>query len=100
MQKYDFQNSVGFIVNRAAKAFVKALDSELYEKVGVTFGQWKVIATLVDQNGLTQKEIAGKLGLKGSTLIPIIDKIEKEGLVVRKADPRDRRNNRIYRTGK
>jgi MarR family transcriptional regulator for hemolysin len=90
MQNYDFQNNIGFIVNRTAKAFVKALDYELREKVGVTIGQWKVIVILVNQNGLTQKEIADRLGLEGPTLIPIIDKMEKEGLVVRKEDPSDR----------
>jgi MarR family transcriptional regulator, transcriptional regulator for hemolysin len=100
LQKYDFENSIGFIVNRAAKAFVKSLDSELREKVGVTLGQWKVIVMLVNQDGLTQKEIADKLGLEGPTLIPIIDKMEKERLVVRKVDSDDRRNNRIYRTEK
>jgi MarR family transcriptional regulator for hemolysin len=100
LQKYDFENSIGFIVNRTAKAFVKALDSELREKVGITFGQWKVIVMLVNQDGLTQKEIADKLGLEGPTLIPIIDKMEKERLVVRKVDSDDRRNNRIYRTEK
>jgi MarR family transcriptional regulator for hemolysin len=100
LQKYDFENSIGFIVNRTAKAFVKALDSELREKVGITFGQWKVIVMLVNQDGLTQKEIADKLGLEGPTLIPIIDKMEKERLVVRKVDSDDRRNNRVYRTEK
>jgi MarR family transcriptional regulator for hemolysin len=98
IQRYDFQNSIGYIINRTAKAFIKALDSELREKVGVTAGQWKVIVMLVDQNGLTQKEIADKLGLDGATLIPIIDKMEKYELVLRKVDPADRRNNRIYRT--
>ena len=101
MQEYDFESSIGFIVNRTARAFVKALDSELHDKVGITVGQWKVIVMLVKyNNGLTQKEIADKLGLEGPTLIPIIDKMEKEELVVRKVDPSDRRNNRIYRTGK
>jgi MarR family transcriptional regulator for hemolysin len=100
LQKYDFENSIGFIVNRTAKAFVKALDSELREKVGITFGQWKVIVMLVNQDGLTQKEIADKLGLESPTLIPIIDKMEKERLVVRKVDSDDRRNNRVYRTEK
>lgn len=98
MQKYDFQESVGFIVNKTAKAFVKALDSELREKVGVTAGQWKVMVMLVDEDGLAQKEIAERLGLEGPTLIPIIDKMEKDDLVVRKVDTSDRRNNRIYRT--
>jgi MarR family transcriptional regulator for hemolysin len=98
VQRYDFRNSIGYIVNRTAKAFIKALDSQLREKVGVTAGQWKVLVMLVDQNGLTQKEIADRLGLDGATLIPIIDKMEKDKLVVRKVDPTDRRNNRIYRT--
>jgi MarR family transcriptional regulator for hemolysin len=100
MQKYDFQNNIGFIVNKTAKAFVKALDLELHEKVGVTVGQWKVMVMLVNQDGLSQKEIAERLGLEGPTLIPIIDKMEKDELVVRKIDPYDRRNNRIYRTEK
>jgi MarR family transcriptional regulator for hemolysin len=97
MQSYDFQNSIGFIVNRTAKVFVKALDSELREKVGVTFGQWKVFVMLSMQDGISQKEIANRLGLEAATLIPIIDKMEKEGLVVRQVD---QRNNRIYRTEK
>jgi MarR family transcriptional regulator for hemolysin len=100
MQMYDFENSIGFIVNRSAKIFVRALDTELRERVGVTFGQWKVIVMLVNENGSTQKEIADRLGLEGPTLIPIIDKMEEERLVVRKVDPDDRRNNRIYRTEK
>jgi DNA-binding MarR family transcriptional regulator len=55
---------------------------------------------LVNQSGLTQKEIADRLGLEGPTLIPVIDKMEKGGLVIRKVDAGDRRNNRIYRTEK
>jgi len=100
MKRYDFENNVGFIINRTAKSFVKAFDSELRSKVGVTVGQWKVMVMLVNQNGLTQKEIAERLRLESPTLIPIIDKMEMDGLVVRKADPLDRRNNRIYRTEK
>jgi predicted DNA-binding protein (UPF0251 family) len=76
-QRYDFGNSIGYIINRTAKAFIKALDSQLREKVCITAGQWKVLVMLVDQNGLTQKEIADRLGLDGATLIPIIDKMEK-----------------------
>ena len=58
LQYYDFGNNIGYIINRTAKAFVGALDSQLREKVGVTAGQWKVLAVLVDRDGLTQKEIA------------------------------------------
>lgn len=100
MTKYDFESSVGFIVNTTAKAFQKALDAELRKNVGVTIGQWRVISTLVRQPGITQKEIADRVGIEGSTLVPIIDKMEKDGFVKRKLDDEDRRINRIYLTTK
>jgi len=98
MVKYDFENSVGFIVSVTAKAFQKALDAELRKNVGVTLSQWRVISTLVLQPGLTQKEIADKLGIEGATLVPVIDRMEKEGFLKRKPDSKDRRVNRIYLT--
>jgi MarR family transcriptional regulator for hemolysin len=100
MTRYDFENSVGFIVNNTAKAFQKVLDLELRKNVGVTLSQWRVVATLVLQPGLTQKEIADKVGIEGATLVPVIDKMEKEGLLKRKPDSKDRRVNRIYLTPK
>ena len=100
MTKYDFESSVGFVVNTTAKAFQKALDAELRKNVGVTISQWRVISTLTRQPGITQKEIANRVGVEGSTLVPIIDKMEKDGFVKRKLDDEDRRINRIYLTTK
>ena len=100
MVKYDFETSVGFIVNSTAKTFQRVFDLELRENVGVTISQWRVVAILVLQPGLTQKEIADKAGIEGATLVPVIDKMEKDGLLKRKPDSKDRRVNRIYLTPK
>jgi MarR family transcriptional regulator, transcriptional regulator for hemolysin len=101
MNKFDFENSIAFIINRTGKALIHTFDHELRKNFGITFGQWKIIITLVNNDdGLTQKEIADKLGLEGATLIPIIDKLEKDEFVVRKVDKNDRRNNRIFLTEK
>jgi MarR family transcriptional regulator for hemolysin len=101
MSKFDFENSIGFVINRTAKALIYVFDQELRNKFGITFGQWKIIIILANNNdGLTQKEIAEKLGLEGPTIIPIIDKLEKDGFVKRIADKDDRRNNRIFLTKK
>ena len=100
MTKYDFENSVGFIVNNTAKLFQKSLDIELRRNAGVTLSQWRVVGALVLQPGLTQKEIADKMGIEGATLVPVIDKMEKDGLLKRKPDLIDRRANRIYLTSK
>lgn len=101
MNKFDFENSIGFIINRTAKALIYVFDQELRNKFGITFGQWKIIIILANNNdGLSQKEIADKLGLEGPTIIPIIDKLEKDEFVKRMADKIDRRNNRIFLTEK
>lgn len=100
MVKYDFENSVGFVVNVTAKSFQRSLEIELRRKVGVTLSQWRVVGSLVLQPGLTQKEIADKLGIESATLVPVIDKMEDEGLLKRKSDSTDRRVNRIFLTSK
>ena len=100
MTRYEFENSVGFIVNTTAKSFQRSFDLELRKNVGVTLSQWRVVSALVLQPGLTQKEIADKMGIEGATLVPVIDKMEKEGLLKRKQDSTDRRANRIYLTSK
>jgi MarR family transcriptional regulator, transcriptional regulator for hemolysin len=101
MNKFDFENSIGFIINRTAKTLIHTFEQELRNKFGITFGQWKIIIILANNNdGLSQKEIADKLGLEAPTIIPIIDKLEKDGFVKRMADNNDRRNNRICLTEK
>ena len=100
MTKYDFETSVGFVVNSTAKAFQKALDIELRKNVGVTISQWRVVVMLIQYPGLTQKEIADKINVESATLVPVIDKMEKDGLLKRKPDSKDRRVNRIYLTPK
>jgi MarR family transcriptional regulator for hemolysin len=101
MNIFDFENSIGFIVNRTAKALIYVFDQELRKKIGITFGQWKIIVILANNNdGLSQKEIANKLGLDGPTIIPIIDKLEKDEFVKRIVDKNDRRNNQIFLTDK
>ena len=100
MIRYDFENSMGFVVNMTAKAFQRSFDIELRKNAGVSLSQWRVVGALVMQPGLTQKEIADKVGIEGATLVPILDRMEKEGLLKRKPDSSDRRVNRIYLTQK
>src|SRR5574337_257854 len=70
------------------------------KQLGLTPAQWKVILVLNMMDGLTQREIAEKINIDGSTLVPVIDKMEQGGLVERKTDSNDRRSNRIFLTKK
>lgn len=96
----DIDNSLGILIKLTGKSFEKAVDIELREKCGLTAGQGKIIIALALQEGQSQKEISDAVFLDGSTLVPIIDRMESKGLVIRKPNPKDRRNHKIYLTPK
>jgi MarR family transcriptional regulator for hemolysin len=100
MKKFDYENSIGFVVYSASKTFQKAFDLELRNKIGITITQSKVIFALYLHSGLTQRELADKIGIESPTLVPIIDKMEEDGYVERKLDSQDRRIKRVYTTSK
>ncbi|MEO9308050.1 MAG: MarR family transcriptional regulator [Nitrososphaera sp.] len=100
MRKLDLSESVGTLIALTAKSQERLAEIEMKKQLGLTPAQWKVILVLNITDGLTQKEIAEKISIDGSTLVPVLDKMEKEGLVERRADAKDRRNNRIFLTRK
>ena len=101
MRKYDYQDSIGFIVKSTAKAFESAFDQQLRRKANITVAQSRVIGTLaLVKDGMTQREIANTIGIEAPTIVPIIDKLEEQGTVIRRPDHNDRRNNMIFLTGK
>jgi MarR family transcriptional regulator for hemolysin len=100
MKKFDYENSIGFVVYSASKMMQKAFDLELRNKIGINLAQSKVIFALYMQSGPTQREIADIIGVETPTLVPIIDKLEEDGYVKRKPDAQDRRIKRIYVTAK
>ena len=100
MKKFQYENSVGYVVYSASKAFQKAFDLQLRDKTGITLTQSKVIFALNMFSGLTQRELADKIGVETPSLVPIIDKMEEDGYLKRKLDSKDRRLKRIYTTPK
>jgi DNA-binding MarR family transcriptional regulator len=52
---------------------------------------WLVLAVLDDGQQLTQLELSRVVCVDKTTLITVLDRLEKQGLVVRTVDPSDRR---------
>jgi MarR family transcriptional regulator for hemolysin len=97
---FDNENNIGRKIILVSKTIQHAFDLELHDKVGITMAQWRAINILATQIGITQREIADKLGLDTSSLIPLIDRLESKGLVNRRPDNADRRINRLFITKK
>ncbi len=88
------------MLKTSAKTWEKAADIELRERFDLIGAQWKIIVILSIKEGITQKHIADMAFVEAPTLVPVIDKMEKEGYVTRQSDPGDRRNNLIFMTKK
>jgi MarR family transcriptional regulator for hemolysin len=93
-------NNIGFAIKGAVRAMERAFDFELRNTARITLSQARVIRALTGSDGMTQKELAESIAVEAPTLVPIIDRMEQEGLLERRQDRDDRRNNRIYLTAK
>ena len=100
MRKLKLENSLGALIFLASKSQERIAEITIKKQLGLTPSQWKIILALNMMEGLTQKELAEKIYIDGSTLVPVIDKMEKNGWVERKLDSKDRRINRVFLTKK
>jgi DNA-binding MarR family transcriptional regulator len=59
---------------------------------------FSVLTLIVETQGLTQSDVARKLGIERSGLVAIIDDLEGKGLAQRRAVPGDRRSQALMAT--
>ena len=82
----------------------KALDEvmpdyrTLFSEHGLTEQQWRVLRVLWDKAHLTPKEIATETLLPAPSLVGILDRLEKKGLVTRLRSTSDRRQVHVKPT--
>ncbi len=70
----------------------------LLEKLGVTYPQYLVLATLWAKGDQTVGRLGDALFLEYSTLTPLLKRLEGLGLVTRSRDPDDERQVHIHLT--
>ena len=70
------------------------------KELGFTRSQWEVIYLLHENDGQTQTEIAAQLIMAKPPLGKLIDRLEKDQWLERRADPDDRRAKRVFLTPK
>ena len=94
---FVIEKSLGYLINRAARAFANRLATEL-RPFDVGIGQWAVLLHLWSNDGMTQAQLARRVAIEQPTMVRTIDRMERDGLVTRTPDPNDRRASRITLT--
>ncbi len=89
-ENFDRQESLGYLVNRLARLFARALESRLAGH-GVALGPFPVLLTLWEEEGLTQTEIARRLDFEQPTIANTLKRMQRDGLVAFRPDPSSRK---------
>lgn len=84
-------DSLGYLTNRAARLFVRALDRRL-KAMGLSVGYMPVIVALGNGAEMTQQALTEFAGLEQPTMAATLARMERDGLVQRRPNPSDKRS--------
>lgn len=97
MLQYDYEDSIGYWIMGAAHELQRALNEELASH-GITFRQWEVLALISLKGDQSQSELAEQMRLEAPTLVGVLDRMERDGWIVRVTDREDRRRKIVRPT--
>ncbi len=90
---------LGFLITDCGRLQRTVFDRRV-RALGLTRSQWLVLRRLDRNPGVAQSELADMLEVEKATAGRLIDKLEDNGWVERRADSADRRIKRIHMTQK
>lgn len=93
-REYDVAQDIGFALTHTTRAYQRALNAEL-APYGVTIRQSQVLGWLRKKGDLSQCQLARFLRIDPATLAGVLERMERDGLILRIADRSDRRRNLI-----
>lgn len=93
-ESYDFEESVGYWMVLASQAYQHALSIELAPH-GITFRQCQVLGWLAVEGELSQVDLASRMMIEPATLVGVLDRMQRDGLIFRTSVAEDRRRKVI-----
>lgn len=91
------ENSLGYLCRIAFRNFSRALEKRTLP-LGVTAGQWRFLRVLWAEDGLSQRELSRRVGMREPTTVVALKSLEKSGYIRREPNGTDRRITNIFLT--
>ena len=96
-REFVIEESLGYLVNWVARSMANEL-AERMRPAGIGIGQWAVLLFLFACDGLSQADLSRDVAIEPPTMVRTIDRLVRDGLVTRVADPADGRGSRLHQT--
>lgn len=93
----DAGEAFGLELSRVSRWWRTRLN-ERVKHLGLNQARWIVLLHLSRFGPTSQRELAERVGVEGPSLVRVLDRLEDQGLVARRAADDDRRIKRIHLT--
>lgn len=93
----DDEHYIGYSITDVGR-LMRTVFERRVRAFGLTRAQWLVIARVHRRPGMSQSEAADLLEIEKAPAGRLIDRMEAKGWLERRADPNDRRINRLHLT--
>jgi MarR family transcriptional regulator for hemolysin len=91
----SLRRTFGFLLKDVSRRNVQRFE-ERARSLGLTLPQCRVLLYLANNEGISQVHLAEITDIEPMTLVRILDRMESDGWLERRADPADRRARRLY----
>ena len=93
----DTNRSIGYLLRDTSRRILR-LTAERLEPHGITLPQYFALRELWQDEGLTQRELAHRVGILEPTIVATLDALETAGFVARSRSRDDRRKTHVLLT--
>jgi DNA-binding MarR family transcriptional regulator len=95
----QLSDRIGFLLGRAHLAH-RARAEQALAAFGLSGKGLGALSVLVDEGPLSQQRLGERQGVDRTTMVAVVDELERLGLVERRRDPADRRAYSLHPTSK
>ena len=93
----DPENSLGYLARVVFRSFSRLLERRTLT-YDISAGQWRFLRQLWRQDGITQRELSERVGMREPTTVVALKSLEAAGLIRREKTEVDRRKTYIHLT--
>jgi DNA-binding MarR family transcriptional regulator len=99
MKHADLFDSIGYVCTATARELSRAATKAFHQAgYALSFEQWTLLVSLWNKDGQCQHELASCQGKDRPTITRLVDKLERNNLVLRVPSKSDRRVKMVYLT--
>nr|WP_316243067.1 MarR family transcriptional regulator [Jannaschia aquimarina] len=95
--RFDRTRSAGYLANHMARLFAQRLHERI-RPLGLAPAQFMTLLELWDEDGLTQRDLVDRLDVEQATMANTLARMERDGLIERRAHEADARAKTIHLT--